>query len=169
MAQSFLGGIADRIVLLGGTLAGGCVPGFVAQYRQRVGGRLDQVLADIAPFQEIANRYHNGSLDELIRYHLASKDPTFHAEGSALQAMVQAEQSLRHTYESLQGGIWHQLAYLIPHYDPEILKAAWSDYIPSITLDFQGLTVAVVIGVSLWVLFLGLEWIVVKAGRALVR
>jgi hypothetical protein len=169
MAMTFLGGIADRIVLLGGTLAGGCVPGFVAQYRQRVGGRLDQVLADMAPFKEIANRYHNGSLDDLIKYHLASKDPTFYAEGAALQAMVQSEQSLRHTYESLQGGIWQQLAYLIPNHDPEIVRAAWGDYIPSITLDFQGLSVALVIGVSLWVLFLGLEWVVVKAGRAVVR
>jgi hypothetical protein len=69
----------------------------------------------------------------------------------------------------LQGGIWQQLAYLVPNYDPEIVRAAWGDYIPSITLDFQGLSVALVIGVSLWVLFLGLEWVVVKAGRALVR
>jgi hypothetical protein len=169
MARTFLGGIADRIVLVCGTVAGGCVPGFIAQYRQRVGGRLDQVLADIAPFQQIADRYHGGSLDALIQYHLASKDPTFHAEGAALQAMVDAEKALRHAYESLQGGIWHQLAWLVPNHDPEIVRAAWSDYIPSVTLDFQGITVALAIGVSLWLVFLALEWLVVNGVRALRR
>ena len=38
-----LRGLLDRLVLLAGTVAGGCVPGFIQQYRQRVGGRLDQV------------------------------------------------------------------------------------------------------------------------------
>lgn len=167
MAQSFLGGIADRIVLVCGTVAGGCVPGFVAQYRQRVGGMLDQVLKDIAPFQEIANRYHGGSLEALVDYHLASNDPTFHAEGAAVQAMLNSEQSLRQSYEALQGGIWQQLAWLVPNHDPAVVRAAWNDYIPSLTLDLQGITVALVLGVSLWLAFLALEWTLVRGWQAL--
>src|ERR1700722_2212085 len=82
--------ILDRIVLLCAVIAAGCIPSFIVQYRQRAGGRLDQVLADLSPFQEIANRNHGGSLAELIRYHLQSSDATFHQEGAALQSMVQA-------------------------------------------------------------------------------
>jgi hypothetical protein len=167
VAQSFLGGIADRIVLVCGTVAGGCVPGFLAQYRQRVGGMLDQVLADIAPFQDIANRYHGGSLDELVRYHLASSDATFHAEGAALQAMITSEATLRQMHDSLQGGIWHQLAWLTAHPDSQILHAAWQDYIPSLTLDAQGISIALVIGGCLWLAFLTTQWGVAKSIRAL--
>jgi hypothetical protein len=160
---SLLGGLMDRVVLVAGTLAGGCVPGFVVQYRQRVGGRLDQVIADLAPFREIADRFHGGSLDELISHHLASSDATFHAEGAAIQAMVDAEQRLRGMYEALQGGIWEQLAYLIPHADAQIMRDTWGAWVPTITLDGQGLAVAVLIGVPLW-----LAYLAVARGVALV-
>jgi hypothetical protein len=41
--MSMIRGLLDRLVLIGGVLVGGCVPGFITQYHQRVGGRLDQV------------------------------------------------------------------------------------------------------------------------------
>jgi len=154
--MSILGSLLDRIVLVAGTVAGGCVPGFVAQYRQRVGGRLDQVVMDLAPFREIAERFHGGSLDALIRHHLASTDATFHAEGQAIQAMVDSEARLRDMQQALQGGIWDQLAYLIPHHDAAIVRATWNDYIPSFTLDAQGLIVAFVIGIGLWLVFMAI-------------
>lgn len=165
MAGSLLGGLLDRVVLVAGTLAGGCVPGFIVQYRQRVGGRLDQVIADLAPFREIADRFHEGSLDALIRHHLASSDATFHAEGAAIQAMVDAEQRLRLMYQALQGGIWDQLVYMVAHADAQIARDTWSAWIPTFTLDAQGLAVALVLGVSTWLLFAGIA----KAGAILLR
>ena len=147
-------GLLDRIVLVGGTIAGGCVPGFLVQYRQRVGGRLDQVVADLAPFRDIARQFHGGDLAALIRHHLESIDPTFRAEGQAIQAMVDSEQRLRATLESLQGSLLDQLVYLIPHHDRDILAAVWQQHVPSFTLDLQGAAIALVIGVLCWLLFL---------------
>ena len=107
--MTFVRGILDRIVLVAGIVAAGCVPSFIAQYRQRVGGRLDQVLQDIAPFQQIANQFHHGSLEELIQYHLASPDSTFHNEGAALLAMVNSAEQLRRALEALNTDLFHQL------------------------------------------------------------
>jgi hypothetical protein len=166
MSTSLLGGLADRLVLLAGTLAGGCVPGFVAQYRQRLGGRLDQVVLDLAPFREIATRFHGGSLEELVRHHLASSDPTFHAEGQAIQAMVDAESRLRTLQQGLQGGIWEQLRFLLPHHDTDLLRATWQDYIPSVTLDGQGIVVALAIGAAIWLVFLAFAWAIRSGFRA---
>ena len=149
-------GLLDRIVLVGGTIVGGCVPGFIAQYRQRVGGRLDQVVADLAPFREIANRFHDGSLDALIRHHLASVDPTFHAEGQAIQAMVDAEGRLRAVVDALQGSLLDQLFYLIPHHDREMIAAVWQQHVPSFTLDLHGAAIALTVGLLCWLVFLGL-------------
>jgi len=140
-----------------GTVAGGCVPGFIVQYRQRVGGRLDQVVQDLAPFREIAERFHGGSLEALIRHHLISPDPTFRAEGAAVQAMFDSELRLRGMMEALQGGVWHQLQYLVMHPDQDLLQATWSAYVPAFTLDMQGILMAIVIGVTLWLVFL-LVW-----------
>jgi phytoene dehydrogenase-like protein len=151
-----LRGLLDRLVLLGGTLVGGCLPGYVTQYRQRVGGRLDQVQIDLAPFEEIARRYHDGDLGALVRHHLASADPTFKAEGQALQAMMDSLVRLRAMAEGLAGSLWQQLAFLVPNYDSEIGRATWHDYVPTFALDLQSLLVAGIIGVSCWLLFLAL-------------
>lgn len=157
MALNFVRGLLDRVVLVAGTVAGGCVPGFIVQYRQRVGGRLDQVILDLAPFREIAQRLHGGSLEALIRHHLASSDQTFHAEGAAVQGMLNAEIRLRGIMEALQGDVWHQLQYLVAHPDRDLLQATWSAYIPAFTLDVQGILMAIAIGVTLWLVFL-LVW-----------
>ena len=164
MALNLVRGLLDRVVLVAGTVAGGCVPGFIVQYRQRVGGRLDQVVMDLAPFREIAQRLYGGSIDALIRHHLASPDRTFNAEGAAIQAMVNAELRLRGMMEALQGGVWHQLQYLLAYPDRDLLQSTWSAYVPAFTLDAQGILMALAIGVTLWLVFL-LAW---KGASALI-
>jgi len=154
--MSIVRALLDRIVLLVAVAAAGCIPNFIVQYRQRLGGRLDQVLADLAPFQEIANRSHGGSLSELIRYHLASTDATFHQEGAALQSMVESAERLRAMLAGLDTDLVHQCAYLLLHYDGELLRATWGGYQPGFTLDLQGVVFALGVGVLLWAIFLGL-------------
>jgi hypothetical protein len=148
--------ILDRIVLLCAVVAAGCIPSFIVQYRQRTGGRLDQVMADLSPFQEIANRYHGGSLTELIRYHLASTDATFHQEGAALQSMVQAAERLRSMLAALDTDLVHQCVFLLLHHDSDLLRATWGGYQPGFTLDLQGAVFALAVGVALWAIFLGI-------------
>jgi hypothetical protein len=148
--------ILDRIVLLAAVVAAGCIPSFIVQYRQRAGGRLDQVLADLAPFQAIADRYHGGNLAELIRYHLQSTDATFHQEGAALQSMVQNADRLRALLAGLDTDLLHQCAYLLLHQDSSLLGATWGGYQPAFTLDLQSAVFALAVGVVLWAIFLGL-------------
>jgi hypothetical protein len=149
-----LRGVLDRIVLLAGTIAGGCLPGFIQQYRQRVGGRLDQIQLDLAPFEQIARRYHDGDLNRLVRHHLGSSDPSFHAEGQALQGMLESLHRLQAMAEGLTGTVWQQIAYLLGHYDADIGAATWRDHVPTFSLDPDGLTVAFTVGLVLWVAFL---------------
>ena len=112
-------GLLDRIVLLLGVVVAGCVPSFIAQYRQRAGGRLEQVLADLAPFQQIADHEHGGSLAELVHHHLQSSDPTFHGEGAAVQSMLDSADHLRALLQGLNTDLFHQGVYLLFHGDLE--------------------------------------------------
>jgi DUF2937 family protein len=155
--------LLDRVILLVGVVAAGCVPGFIVQYRQRLAGRLDQVMLDLAPFQVIADREHNGSLAELIRYHLQSSDPTFHQEGAALQAMVDSAERLRAMMQGLNTDLAHQFAYLLTHSDHSLMQATWGEYRPGFALDLQGVAFALIVGVTLWALFMllwyGTAWL----------
>jgi hypothetical protein len=161
--MGWLGGLLDRMLLLAGVIAGGCVPGFIVQYQQRLGGRLDQVLRDLAPFQEIANRMHGGSLDALIRHHLASTDATFYAEGAAIRAMAETAEGLRAAAQALNTDLWHQIAFLLREGDPELVRATWSSFTPVFSLTPDSITLALALGLSLWLLFV-LVWYSGMAG-----
>ena len=157
--MDFVRGILDRIVLVAGIVAAGCIPSFIAQYRQRVGGRLDQVIQDLAPFQEIANQFHHGSLQELILHHLASPDSTFHNEGAAIQAMVNSAEQLRRALEALNTDLFHQLVYLITKIDPLIARATWEAFLPSFNLTTESVIFAFIVGVIIWLAFFAVWYI----------
>jgi Protein of unknown function (DUF2937) len=152
--MAFIRGILDRIILVIGVVAAGCIPSFIAQYRQRVGGRLDQVLQDLAPFQAIADQFHHGSLQELIQHHLASVDSTFHDEGAAIQVMVDSAEQLRQALQALNTDLLHQLIYLIPNADPLIARSTWEIFSPSFNLTVESVVFAVAVGVAIWLVFL---------------
>ena len=154
--MSLVRSLLDRLVLVAGVLAGGCVPGFIAQYQQRVGGRLDQVRQDLLPFQEIARRYHDGDIQALVKHHLASSDQSFQAEGHAIQGVLDSLASLQAMMDGLAGSAWHQIAYLVGHFDRGIGMATWQAWVPSFNLDPAGLMVAGACGVACWLLFAGL-------------
>jgi Protein of unknown function (DUF2937) len=164
--MALLRNLVDRIVLVVGVLAGGTSPSFLAQYRQRVSGHLDQVQRDLAPFQEIADRFHGGSLEVLVQYHLLSTDATFHAEGGAIRAMMDAAEQLRVTLDGLSGDIFHQMWFLVRHQEPELLRATWTFYQPAFAFNVESLIIAIVFGIAIWSLFLALwstgAWLVLR-------
>ncbi|MCG6933065.1 MAG: DUF2937 family protein [Gallionella sp.] len=163
----FIRGILDRIILVAGVVAAGCIPSFIAQYRQRVGGQLNQVLQDLAPFQAVANQFHHGSLQELINYHLASADQTFHDEGTALQAMVDSAEHLRQALAALNTDLFHQLIYLASKADPLIARATWDIFAPAFNLTPQSVVFAMVVGVIVWLVFLAVWMLIERVARIL--
>lgn len=166
--MDFIRGILDRVMLVAGTVAAGCIPSFIAQYRQRVGGRLDQVLKDLEPFRQIANQYHHGSLSELIQHHLASPDGTFHDEGAAVQAMVSSAEQLRRALQALDTDLFHQMTYLLTGgLDPVIARAAWEIYSPSFNLTFESIVFASIVGILIWLVFLSIWYALARIIRAL--
>ena len=73
-------GLLDRMLLVCAV-----VPGFIAQYRQRLGGRLDQARLDLDPWQRLADQFYQGDLDKLIQFHLHSGDAKIQAEGAIIR------------------------------------------------------------------------------------
>lgn len=152
-----LRGLLDRILLVAAIFAAACLPSFIAQYRQRLGGRLDQVLRDLAPFQEIANRNHGGDIRKLIQHHLASTDKTFHDEGSAIQAMVDAAARLKASVQALGTDLAHQLGYLATNLDYDVARATWDNFIPGFSFTPEYAIFAIVVGTAIWLAFV-LAW-----------
>ncbi|TAK91331.1 MAG: DUF2937 family protein [Burkholderiaceae bacterium] len=154
--MAFIRGALDRIVLLAAVFVSGCIPGFILQYQQRLGGRLEQVRADLAPFEEIARQEHGGSLTRLIQHHLNSTDVSFHAEGQAIQAMADTAERLRMHLEALHTDLFHQALILIVQNEPDIVRTTWDAYTPAFAFSPESLGFAVLVGAGFWLLFMGL-------------
>jgi hypothetical protein len=149
----FLRGLLDRLVLIAAVLAAGTVPGFIAQYRQRVGGMLAQVQADLAPFIEIARRFHAGDLERLIAHHRASSDPTFRAEGDAIATMRDSADRLQDAHTALETDLVGQLLYLAQSVDSGIARATWEIFEPSFSFSPSGIAFALVVGLGAWLVY----------------
>jgi hypothetical protein len=148
-----LRGLLDRVLLVCAVVAGGLVPGFIAQYRQRLGGRLDQARIDLQPWQSLADRFYAGDIDKLIQYHLSSTDPKFHAEGAIIRSLVTNVQQLQSAVDALHANLYQQLGYLTLHADPALMRGTAHDWVPTFALSAEGLLFALVVGVGVWLLF----------------
>jgi hypothetical protein len=160
----FLRGLFDRLFVAGAAVAGGLVPGFIAQYRQRLGGRLDQARLDLQPWQRIADQFYQGDLQNLIQYHLDSKDSTFHAEGGVIQALVTTVQRLQSAVDALHASLFHQLGYLTLHADTGLMRATFADWVPTFALSVDGVLFALLFGVAAWLLFHLFWWLFALCG-----
>ena len=163
--MSFLRGLADRVLLVGAVVAGGLVPGFIAQYRQRLGGRLDQARLDLEPWQAIADQFYHGNIEQLIQYHLSSGDPTFRSEGGVIQTLLATARQLQGAVDALQSGLFHQMGYLALHADADLARATFHDWVPTFALSADALTFAALFAVAIWLLFRASWWLVARGCR----
>ena len=161
--MSFVRGLLDRVFLVCAVVAGGLVPGFIAQYRQRLGGRLDQARIDLGQWQKLADQFYQGDLGKLIQYHLDSTDPRFHAEGAVIRGLVDTVQQLQAAVDALHRDLYHQMGYLMLHGDPALARATLTDWMPTFALSTEGLLFALVFAASVWLLFHAL-WHLVAFG-----
>ncbi len=147
-------------VFAAGTFAGGIFPSYSFQYQHTLDAQLHQVAADLALFQDIADRYHEGSLAKLIQYHLDSEDPTFHDEGMAIQSMVADQMRLAEASVAFELSFFEQALYLYQNGDPELERSTWDNYTPALVATEQALIFALSIGLIFSVAFYLLSIIV---------
>lgn len=160
-------GLLDRVVLVSAAVGGGLVPGFIAQYRQRLGGRLDQAKLDLEPWRKLAEQFYHGDIDQLIQYHLSSTDPTFHSEGGVIRGLVASVHQLQAAVDALHGSLASQAAYLALHADAGLARATLDDWVPTFALSGEGLVFALVFALLVWLAFYGLWWVLGRTGRLL--
>jgi Protein of unknown function (DUF2937) len=163
--MSLVRGLLDRLLLVCSVVAGGLVPGFITQYRQRLGGRLDQARLDLAPWQKIADQFFHGDIGTLIHYHLQSKDPTFHSEGAVIRSLVATVAHLQSEAAALHGNLFQQTTYLALHADPSLLRTTLRDWVPTFGLSSEAIVFALAYAGALWLIFHAVWWLGAAGGR----
>ena len=152
-------------IFIGGFFAGGLFPSFSTQYHLRLQAQYDQVTIDLAPFEDIARQYHDGSLDALVQHHLNSTDPTFHAEGEAIQLMINSQAQLAESKAAAEAPYVDQILYFYRHADNHIAQATLDSFTPVLVTTENAITFALTIGAIVILAFWAVWTLLVLAFR----
>ena len=131
--------LAVAIGLFAG-LAGAQTPEFAQQYRQRLGGAIDELRRVSARFDESA-RESGMSRDDAIKRLRADADPLVRRQGDAQEEIVARLarlESQRRAFE--EAGPFGRLLVFIRDADPALARATYLDYEPAWPATSEGLT-----------------------------
>lgn len=107
-------------------------PEFVEQYRQRLGGAIDELAANVARFDSDSAQQdltESGGIDRLR----ANKDRFVRQRGEQMQDNVARLEALRNTQAQFRGeGAVARLMTFVTHYDSRVARGAYGDFEPAV-------------------------------------
>lgn len=113
------------------------LPEFVEQYRQRLGGAIDELAANVARFDSDsaqAGLTESGGIDRLR----ANSDRLAQERGDQMQENVDRLQSLRETQQQFRSdGPVARLWTFATHYDQRIARGAYGDFEPAVPTSLE--------------------------------
>ena len=151
----WLAGFADRLLLIACVLAAAAVPSFAQQYQQRIEGRQVQARADLAPFQRIADRHHNGSLQALIAAYGRNDDASVRETGQAVAQIISAVGWYTRAVSDMRAGPVSAAQHLFTDARRADLLATWHSFKPGFGFAPGHLLFAVLGGLLVWAVMSG--------------
>ena len=145
--------LARRLALaigLGAGLLGSQGPEFAQQYRQRLGGALDELRRIVAEFDAEAlsqSLTPPGAVERLE----ANADPLVRKRGEDMDRAIARENRLEQQLQAMAtAGPLKRLCVMVTDFDPEIARSALDAYEPAAPLTTEALTVGGAAAVVGW-------------------
>ena len=143
-----------RIVAIGLGLLGGVVasqgPEFSQQYRQRLGGTIDELHRVIARFDQDAQAQGETRESAIARLR-GNTDALASSQGTAMQGNVDRVDRLEAQRQAMiQAGPFRRIALLVRDGDLDVMEAAYRDFEPALPVTEEGILSAVAGFVIAW-------------------
>ena len=135
-----------RIVAMGMGLLGGLVasqvPEFAQQYRQRLGGAIDELRRVVERFERDAQAVGQ-SRDGAVGQLSGNADELVRRQGEGMRVTIQRLETLDRQREAMiSAGPFERLLVLVQNVDPAIAQAAYRDLEPAIPVTEEGVALA---------------------------
>lgn len=130
-------------ILLLALLAGIQLPVAVHQYGMLLEARVQESNISVREFQDDADRYFGGDLDQLIAHYDATPDPVMVAGGQSIQAIAARNRLLTRALDSYRRSPVHAYFATLVSPVPEVREQLWRDYQYNVTLDITAIAVGV--------------------------
>jgi hypothetical protein len=143
-----------RIVAFGLGLLGGVTasqgPEFAQQYRQRLGGAIDELRQVIGRFDADASANGETRSSAIARLR-SNTDDLASRQGTAMQANVERLGRLEtHREAMMQAGPFARVALMVRDGDRDVMEAVYHDFEPAMPVTEEGLISAAGGFVALW-------------------
>lgn len=139
--------ITERLVFFATALLGMQIPAFLASYRQRIDGQLNEAVQTMSSYQEIADRNHDGDIQKLVDNFLISSDASSREVGLLLLEARDRVEALQFKISALSdGSLLQQIWHFVRYWDSESVQSTWALYQPTILLNGEALACALLIG-----------------------
>ena len=143
-----------RIVAFGLGLMGAVIasqaPEFAQQYRQRIGGAIDELRRVIERFDEDA-RANSETRESAIQRLRGNPDDLASRQGAAMQGNVERLARLEaHRQVMMEAGPFSRVGLLLREGDTDLLWATYHDFKPALPITEEGLLSAAAGFVGVW-------------------
>ena len=143
-----------RIVAFGLGLLGGLTasqgPEFSQQYRQRLGGAIDELRQVVERFKADASA-HGETPESAIARLRSNADDLASRQGTAMQANVERLGRLEaHREAMIQAGPFARVALMLRDGDRDVMEAAYRDFEPALPVTEEGLLSAAAGFIAVW-------------------
>lgn len=137
------------ILFFAGVLVGVQLPVYVEQYGQSLEAHATESRRSLSGFQEDADRYFDGDLQQLIDYYKADGDGVFFDGGQSIEAIHQRHSTLSNALEAFRSDTWsaYTQAFISPV--PDIQQEVRANYSYSVKLDAAAISLGIVSGLLL--------------------
>jgi hypothetical protein len=143
-----------RIIALGLGLCGGVVasqgPEFAQQYRQRLGGAIDELHQVITRFEADAQASGETQRSAIARLR-SNTDDFVSRQGAAMQANVERLRNLEiHRETMMQAGPFSRVALMVRDGDQDVMEAVYRDFEPALPVTEEGILSTAIGFVAVW-------------------
>jgi len=111
------------------------IPNFVDQYEKRLDAHFIEVGNSLRGYQEIADRYYDGSVAALIKKHEESKDRANRDEAGPIRNIYERYLRFKDEKRSLETGLVGKVAFIIAKGDRELINETYINYSFTIPLN----------------------------------
>jgi len=153
------------ILFVAGFLFGVQIPNFIDQYEKRIDAHFLEASESFKGFQEIADRFHSGSMEALIEKHEASGDSTFNAEAQPLRKIFERKIRFEREHQALQASLLGKVRHVVMAGDQEIIQETWHSYSVNLPLN----TTSILSGLSIALVLIVLLELIIVLGKRIFR
>ncbi|MCB8822448.1 DUF2937 family protein [Microvirga rosea] len=143
-----------RIVAFGFGLLGGVLtsqlPEFSQQYRQRLGGSIDELTRVLQRFDSDARNNSETRESAILRLR-GNADNLISRQGVAMQANAERLSRLEaHRRAMMEAGPFMRVALMIRNGDTDVMEAAYQDFEPAVPVTEEGILAAALGFIAAW-------------------